>query len=216
MKKAFTMMEIVFVIVIVGILSALLMPNFTRDDARLAAIQLLSDIRYTQHLALIDDKYNPSDNQWYKGYWQLLFGTSADTGGYIAYSIFSDSPSYSGNPGISELAKNPQDSSKLMSGGYSGVLNFQTDSRVTKKMNLGYSYHITDVNTSNCGGAKRIAFDYLGRPHIGNSSAWASPLDGLLKQPCDFIIKTAKESVTIRIQPITGYACILDKNGNCI
>ncbi len=220
MKKAFTMMEIVFVIVIVAILSALLLPNFSKDDARLAALQLLSDIRYTQHLALIDDKYDPTDNQWYKGRWQLLFGTSSnatgiDTGGFIAYTIFSDSGAYTGNPSLSEIAINPLDSTKLMSGGFSGVLDWE-DSRATKKMNIGYSYHVTNVTTSGCGGAKRIAFDYLGRPFIGDSSNWTSPLDGLLNQPCDINISTSSETITIRIQPITGYACILDKNGNCI
>ena len=67
MKKAFTMLELVFVIVVIGILAAAIIPSTRTNPAQEAAIQLLSDIRYTQHLAMIDDKYGqntPGNVDW--------------------------------------------------------------------------------------------------------------------------------------------------------
>ncbi|MGD9717776.1 MAG: type II secretion system protein, partial [Sulfurimonadaceae bacterium] len=51
MKKAFTMLELVFVIVVIGILAAVIIPRMDRDNASEAAIELQSQIRYAQHLA---------------------------------------------------------------------------------------------------------------------------------------------------------------------
>jgi len=220
MKKAFTMMELVFILVVIGILAAVIIPNTKTNPLQEAAIQLLSDIRYTQHLAMVDDKYNSADGSWYKRRWQLLFGTSADyTNGFEAYSIFSDSGAFSGNPGLAELAKNPQSSDKLMTGGYAGVISYATDSRVTRKMNLGASYGVTSVTTSYCGGAKRVAFDHLGRPLKGDISDDAAPyissgtISSLLTTNCDLTLNHGIENIKIRITPETGFACILNTAG---
>lgn len=224
MKKAFTMIELVFVIVVVGILAAAIIPNIKTNPLQEAAIQLLSDIRYTQHLAMIDDKYDSGDALWYKRRWQLLFGTStAYTNGFEAYSIFSDSGAFSGNPGISELAKNPQSHDKLMTGGYAGVIYYKTDSRVTKKMNLGASFGVTSVTATNTCGGKRVAFDYLGRPLAGDISNDSAPyissgtISSLLRENCDITLSDGTDNIKIRITPETGFACILNTAGtDCI
>ena len=62
-----------------------------------AATQLISHIRYTQHLAMVDDKFDINDNTWFKERWQLMFIKDADrTQGKIAYTIFSDKFSLTG------------------------------------------------------------------------------------------------------------------------
>jgi len=58
-KSAFTMIELILVIVVLGILAALAMPRVDRDSRQEAADNILSAIRYTQHLALMDNKTNP-------------------------------------------------------------------------------------------------------------------------------------------------------------
>ena len=62
--KAFTMLELVFVIVVLGILAALALPRMDRDLRQEAKDNILSAIRYTQHLALMDNKTNPLDANW--------------------------------------------------------------------------------------------------------------------------------------------------------
>lgn len=229
-KTAFTLLEIVFVIVVIGIVAITVIPRLNNETVSLyhAAKQLAADIRYTQHLAMIDDKLDTTDSEWYKGRWQLLFGKSSnnsgiDSGDYYAYTIFSDSPTYAGNPGPSEIAVNPLNRSKLLSGGFSNTLDWE-DSRATKYMNIGYKYGIQDVRTSGCGttNSRRIAFDHLGRPIAGNNKNWASPYGKILTQKCTFTLcqndcdaSDECEKVSIEILPETGYVHIV-KNDACI
>ena len=99
MKKAFTMLELIFVIVIVGILSFIAASSFQRNTLREAADQLVSHIRYTQHLAMMDDKFDPNDNDWYLGRWQIVFANNSGSGDRWAYTIFSDwKGGHDGNP----------------------------------------------------------------------------------------------------------------------
>ena len=72
-KKAFTMIELVFVIVVLGILAALALPRMDRDLRQEAKDNLLSDICYTQHLALTDNKTNPADPNWQSKLWKITF-----------------------------------------------------------------------------------------------------------------------------------------------
>ena len=213
MKKAFTMIELVFVIVIVGILSAMIAPNFQRNSLREAADQVISHIRYTQHLAMMDDKYDSSDPKWFRKRWQIVFGTSASTNNKVAYSIFSDSASsVTGQADKSEMAKNPLDSTKLLSGGYSGTLSTNED-EATKEMNIGEKYGVTAVSFS--GGCRwsRISFDYLGRPFYGNlaGSSWTIPYQSnkLIQTTCNITLADDTDNIIIQIEPETGYAHIL-------
>jgi len=83
LKQAFTLLELVFVIVIIGILAAVIIPKTQRNTVSEARIKLQSDIRYTQHLAMIDDKYNSNNDQWYKNRWRITFNENK-------YSLLSD------------------------------------------------------------------------------------------------------------------------------
>lgn len=73
MRKAFTMIELVFILVVIGILAATIIPRTRTNPVQEAAIDLVSKIRYTQHLALINDKYDAADNVWFKNRWQIVF-----------------------------------------------------------------------------------------------------------------------------------------------
>jgi prepilin-type N-terminal cleavage/methylation domain-containing protein len=231
LKKAFTLMELVFVILIVGILSALIAPNFSDEKSQLiqAAKQIVSDIRYTQHLALVDDKFDPTDQDWYKTRWQVIFQKSSnssgkDTDDEWAYTIFSDTAgTHTGNPDISEMAVNPKNPNKLLSGGFSSALDWE-DKRATKLLNIGKSYGIKDVRFSrscSSNNSKRVAFDYLGRPLYRNIKNLSRPYGSsganyLIQSQC--IIKLCYDNpcgadpdrvISIAIEPETGYTHIL-------
>jgi Tfp pilus assembly protein PilE len=216
--KAFTMMELIFILIVIGILAAIIIPKSRDTRLREAADQIVSHIRYTQHLAMMNDKFDPNDNEWYKGRWQIIFGKSKDyTDDKYTYSIFSDkrgtSGKYTGNPDISEIAKNPQDTSRLLSGGYAGILKYN-EGRATKEMHIGKKYGITDVtfsNTCSRGGSSRLAFDYLGRPFMGNIVNATMPYDSdrLITSQCIITLtNNAGESINITVEPETGFARI--------
>lgn len=118
MKKAFTILELIFVIVVIGVLSAVILPRTQTNPLQEVGIQLLSDIRYTQHLALVNDIYDPNDPNWFKKRWQIVFSSAAAANNVPAYIIFSDTAGLStGNATLSEVALNPQDPSRVLSGG---------------------------------------------------------------------------------------------------
>ena len=215
MKKAFTMLELVFVIVVIGILAASIIPSTKTNPLQEAAIQLISHIRYTQHLAMIDDKYDSNDAEWYKGRWQIVFSNNIKTNNYEAYTIFSDAPGYSGDPSVTEIAQNPQNDNLLMSGGYTGTVKLDINHNSfigMKKLNIGMSYGVDDISLDGGCSNSRISFDYLGRPFTGDQSTMTGPYSAgtqrLITSVCNIIISSDIDSITISIEPETGYAKI--------
>jgi len=194
MKKAFTMLELVFVIVVIGILAAAIIPSTRTNPVQEAAIQLLSHIRYTQHLAMVDDKYGqntPGNVDWFQKRWQIKFDTTNHQ-----YSIISNI-----TPAI-----NPSNSDANLS-----------------NIDLNAKYGITTitVNGTECGivnaanaGIYAIGFDHLGRPISGDLSTLTGAYLGtdvrLVETPnnCAIVLSNGAENATIQIQPETGYASI--------
>lgn len=192
------MLELIFVVVVAGILAATIVPRFNRDNLQEAADQVISHIRYTQHLAMVDDKFLSDKNisrfsntiksqkellYWYKGRWQIyFFNVSGETppNSFTSYTIFSDSPSsssvhldqYDGNPNQSaiykEVAKNPLDPNRYLIGTTHASFTVGSN-HITKSLNLYSKYGISLVKfMKGCSAAHRIAFDYIGRPLKGD------------------------------------------------
>lgn len=207
MRYAFTMLEIVFVIMLVGIISFLAVPDFNDNTLRRAADQVISHIRYTQHLAMMDNKFVPNQDMsqytnatqkrkeaqyWYKGRWQILFfNVNGETpaNSFTAYTIFSDSPNtgnnsnYDGNPnqsaGFQEVSTNPENPDKYLIGANHSSFTIG-DEHITESLNLNTTYGVELVLFENsCGNmnSHRLAFDNTGRPIRGNLSSSTSAYD---------------------------------------
>lgn len=229
MKKAFTMLELVFVIVVIGILAATIIPNTKRNPLQEAAVQLASHLRYTQHLAMIDDKYNGNNDTWYKDRWQMIFASSTYTGGsdVWAYTIFSDTAGSStttrGDVDVLEVALNPENSNQLMTGGFSSTSELyygNSNFKGMKSLNIGNKYGIIGSDavkfSNSCdgsnGSSKRIAFDHLGRPMQGDHNSMTGPYNAyrqrLITSLCTITLSDGTESIDINIEPETGYVSI--------
>ena len=227
MKKAFTMIELVFILVVIGILAAAIIPRMQTHPVHEAAIQLVSHIRYTQHLALIDDKYDASDPNWFKKRWQIAFISSAQAMGGPSYTIFSDTSGNStGDANEEEIAFNPANTNQRMTGGHSGDkdLDIRKDNFVgMKKLNLKVSYGLTNLTlSSSCkvNGSKRIYFDYVGRPikgKLGKANGGGNTVsyekNNLIQKICIITLTNDIETVRVKVTPETGYTCILKKAG---
>ncbi|MCD4667305.1 MAG: prepilin-type N-terminal cleavage/methylation domain-containing protein [Sulfurimonas sp.] len=213
MKKAFTMLELVFVIVVIGILAAAIIPSTKTNPLQEAAVQVVSHIRYTQHLAMVDDKYaddspTVASPNWYKRRWQIVFE-------YVTsepkYTIFSDGSSCDGNANDSETAVDPLNHDKILSGGGTGISNIN---KINKKLNLNQAYGINSVSFSSNGkfaGSTRLAFDHLGRPLIGKIGSYSSAYinNRLLQGQCQITLFNSESNVTIAVESETGYTHIL-------
>ena len=207
------MIELIFVLVVIGILIAVILPSTRRNPLQEAAVQLQSHIRYTQHLALVDDKFDASDSNWYKKRWQIVFSEGAEANYQPAYTIFSDTAgSSTGNVNATEVARNPENPSQYMTGGYSGATALDiTNSNFNgmKRLNLGMKYGVTSVNLSGGCSDLRIAFDHLGRPLQGDQStmtgAYSAGTQRLITSDCNVTLSDGTSSITLTIRPETGY-----------
>ena len=201
--KAFTMIELVFVIVVLGILASLALPRLDRDLRQEAKDNLLSAIRYAQHLALMDNKTNPTDTNWQKKLWQIRFSTSTDNleNFYTVFSDLNDNDDVTNN----EAAIDP------INGKYMFTDDSTIDADESPNIFIGKKYGINSMNFSGgCSGAQHIAFDNLGRPHNDLGSA-TNNYSQYMASDCTIIMGFADTSLTdlnITIATETGYVSI--------
>lgn len=189
MKHAFTLIELVFVIVVIGIVAAYVAPSFKRDELYEATHQVLEHIRYTQHLAMTENKFDPKDKKFkatsgydidnegmfHRGRWQIRFrvvpATAGFNNGLVGYSVYSDFDRQ-GNidtANVMNPALNPLDKKWLMlasnCSGCSDVVFLNTKYKIddiafsSNCQPAGFTKVSNDVGT--------IVFDETGRPYYG-------------------------------------------------
>jgi len=173
MKKSFSLIELIIVILIVSILYSSISFSLVDTSLNQVADQLISHINYTRHLAIKDNKmqYYPINNSkiemnrskyWFKQWWQLRIGKNSND---YFYEIFSDSP-YStsnifnkiGGP-VSEYAIDPYNY-LYMAGNYKV--------KPDKELNLSY-YNIKIVKFNDKtlkSGSIRLIFDNYGNLYV--------------------------------------------------
>jgi len=169
MKKSFSLIELVIIIVVVGILYSSIQFSLQNTSLNQAANQVISHINYTRHLAIRDNKiqYYPINNSsrennrskfWFKQWWHIKF---TDANGDIIYYIFSDSPTDSNSTTFNskinskaeytiELAKNPLDDTYLIGASKEETgNNYPSSNEITKQLNLTKNYNIQKIILQN-------------------------------------------------------------------
>ena len=216
MKKAFTMLELVVVIVVIGIIAAAALPRINDDHIAEAADQVMSHIRYTQHLAMQDSKFDPTDARWFRKRWSITFTRAAfcEGGNEWRYSVYHDDRNVTGNlNSANEVARDPLDPSKFMSSGWAGISKANC-ANASSKYNLARKFGITNVELRGVcrdGNLQTISFDEFGRPMRSVSTPGgggaARGYDRLVYngQNCQIVLSTAKRQATITIAPETGF-----------
>ncbi|MEE3711460.1 MULTISPECIES: pilus assembly FimT family protein [Campylobacter] len=206
--KAFSLFELVIVMVVIGVLLSITTINFKNDDLARAANQVASHIRYTQFLALTDDKFNPEDKNWTKSRWQIYFTKTVAGKKVLYYSIFSDSGGYSGSPDGKEIAKNPLNPAKVLSVSHAGISTINP----TDELDLMEKFNLNDVELlGGCSqsGSTRISFDNLGRPFKGNPKSANNSTHNLITSTCQIRLTHQNGNcIYINLEPITGLISI--------
>ena len=201
-KAAFSMLELILVIVILGFIAALGLPRLENDPLREAADQLVRHIRYTQQLAMNDNKSDASQSVWYASNWQIWFRIF---NGKYYYEIFSD-VNQETNSNSSEEAKDPLTGKNLGNGDNGVGLPDNNDVNLTGK------YNITQMTFSaNCkyGQGGKLAFDALGRPYGDVSYSATQPFYKFLTTQCLITLQHGSgRSADITVIPETGYSFI--------
>lgn len=200
-RFAFSLLELVFVIVVAAILSVSLITRFERDTRYEMAEQVLAHIRYTQHLALMDNVYQDEKAYWHQARWQMNFVNTNKCGVFYRIGADSDLSSNTADFGSNEAARDPITNQLL----YNMAPVCKEHSGWDSDVLLGLKYNIVGLN-STCS-TQTIAFDYLGRPYAGIGAT--TPTDKLMKEDCSFLFTDADgKQVKITIAAETGYAFI--------
>ena len=217
MKKSFSLLELVIVLLVVGILYSSVKWSLFDASLRQAANQIVSHINYTRHLALKDNKmqYYPINNSatemnrskyWFKQWWQIKFRYFTKNGvkNYF-YEVFTDLP-YNGSHNFSRVgnlpnnpiswnlsyAKNPLNGKYLVGKNQknSGDSNFPKES--DDNLNLTQKYGIVKIAYENLSN-HRLLFDNYGNCYLNEGDAGdlgdINPYDENKRIP---LLKTAK------------------------
>ena len=213
-RMAFTMLELVMVILVLGIITALALPRIDRDIRHEASENILSAIRYTQHLALMDDVQGvrTGDNSWQRSFWRFGFQGCSDNG--VFYFIASDT-SREGNIDLGEEAIDPANG-LLFNGLNTKPCEQDIQDRRSPNIFISKNYGIMAGNITYGGGCtpanQYISFDNMGRPHTGNRFSTIPDYSSVLTNDCILTFSFADTTIapfSIRIEKESGYARIV-------
>jgi len=204
-SPAFTLFELLIVIIIASILAVVMIPHLERNNLREATKQVVRHIQYTQHLAMNSDMYNAYEINWSQKYWKIAFRTSKN-----CYSIYSDTDKDFLND-ATESAIDPLTKVRLYAGNNCNVSSLNNHALLLEKsygidtitltIPLGATAHVNDCNTNT---KMYLAFDNLGRPHTSVSS----PTGGIIKNDCLITLKSGIHTAIIKVTAETGYVKI--------
>ncbi len=202
-KKAFSMLELVFVIVVAGILAIALIPNYDRDYAGEAIYKVAEHLRLAQHNAMTQDFTTPAVNT-NELLWRVGFINGSNG---ACYSVFTDTNG-GGNADANEAAVDPM--SGLLLRGTPGTCS-QNNANSSEVL-LWREYSIRRVTLGGgCNPAIRnIAFDNIGRPGqiIGNNFT-------LLAADCTVTVADAAgNSAMLNVVQETGYVDVVRINAD--
>lgn len=207
------MLELVVVIVVLGILAAMALPRMDRDLRQEAGDNILSAIRYAQHMALMDDVTNPRNSDWQRSFWRFGVRACLASEGDIFYYVGSDKDR-EGNIDNSEAAVDPING-QIMVGAAGTSCADGSNNNASSDIFISHKHGIKYTNTifTNCGGGTQyIGFDHLGRPHTGFDDSDRPDYSSLLHSDCTLRFEFEDASIDdllIRVEKGTGHAFIV-------
>ena len=203
-RRAFTLFELMVVVIVMGILMAMALPRMERDNRQEAADHILSAIQYTQQLALVDNKTS-TDNNWQMELWAIRFTVGANYENTY-YTIGTDEDN-STVISKSEAAVDPANGKYLFntSGAFATMSKDESPNAF-----IGHNYGIDDINfAGGCANNSHVAFDHLGRPYTGIGSA-TNNYRQYMTSDCNitFSFISNDENLTFVVEKQTGHTYI--------
>jgi len=154
----------------------------------------------------MDNKTNPSDTQWQNKLWHLRF---AAYGGSIAFYTISSNTDGNTNVDQNEAAIDPANGKRMYHLAGDSTLDEADES---PSIFIKERYGINAVNlTGGCSGGQLIAFDHLGRPHVGIYGA-TNDYGSYMSSDCTMTFGFSDASINsfqIIIEQETGHAYIV-------
>lgn len=197
MRKAFSIVELLFVMVILGIMASVSIWYLPRTELKQATEYLINNLKYTKTLAQLDDRYyTMSDSansnaaqtasqiqNWKLGMWQLQFhNATGNTSSSNSYTIYADQAkagttnNFDGIPNAGDLiARDPMTKACLSGYSASNLPDCQNNFSKDVKLYETYQTTIDSISSKDCAwnasSGFSIFFDNLGMPYCKSSNA---------------------------------------------
>jgi prepilin-type N-terminal cleavage/methylation domain-containing protein len=200
MKKGFSLLELIFVISVVGIIVSLSIQKNNLSKIKLAKNQILLHLKYTRYIAMVDNKYDYKDSEWYKKRWSLKFLNCQSTIGGFYYVIYNDLDS-NGAIKKEETLKDP------LTGNYIYSYQCTKDSLYDKSkfvlLTQEYEIENIDISCNQTSTVGQISFGNDGKVYAKNGK---SEDDYEITEPCVINLSDKhNQSEKITIYPKSGY-----------
>jgi hypothetical protein len=167
-----------------------------------ATKRVITYLKFTRYLAMIDDKTKVDGSLWFKERWTLKFQNCSYKVGGIYFVIFSDK-NQQGSPNKDECAKDPITNRYLYSH-YDCVASDDESDTVLLTQKYGIQKVQISCNDTNTIGS--ISFDKNGQAHSKLGTNVLKPDQYRLTQTCYIELFDKEEnSATIAIEARTGF-----------
>jgi len=205
------MIELVFVIIVLGILASLAMGRMDRDLKQEAAETILSHIRLAQQLALSDNKHrSDNDAKWQRAYWRFQFSNCSFTG--EVKPIYAVGSGKLDNGELTKLrsAVDPINGKYL----FGSCTESSNTSDVSKDVFAGKHFGVKEFQLKKCTTpqytGQNFGFDYLGRLHVGiDTYDGTADFNRVATRDCNLTVTMSdNDTFSIIIENETGHAYI--------
>jgi len=194
-KLAFSILELIFLLIILALIVFIARPKFKAPNITLLANRLVVFLTYTRFLAMNDNMYEANDKRWYKKRWTFKLQRCKKSEGGLYFSIFSDTNKL-GHINKTESFKDPLEQKWL----------YVSNSCILKKdespfVLLSKNYDIKSASFT-CNKTKslgQISFGYNGEVFASNSNYKDEAFANTLTKPC-FLNLENKDGVKISIK----------------
>jgi Tfp pilus assembly protein FimT len=72
-KKSFSLLELIFIIILITIITSFSFYNINQNKLLLAKKQIILHLKYMRYIALLDNKFDHTNTNWYRESWNLKF-----------------------------------------------------------------------------------------------------------------------------------------------
>ena len=202
MKKSYSLLELILTILLISFLYTFFIPNIRINKSDELVNQISLYLSYVRFKALIDNKFDLSDN-WHKKRWTLKFFRCRESIGGIYYAIYSDK-NKSGHPNADDSLKDPLSQKKIYSSN-----QCEENNSNSKYVLLTKNFEIQNVviSCNKTDSLGQLSFDSNGKIYSKLSNSENDFFGYEITEPCiiEFISKDNNIKKII-LYPETGYS----------
>ncbi len=195
---AFSLLELIFVIVLIAIISSTIISKTEISKLQIATDKIVLYLNYTRYIAFVDSKFDIDDVEWERKRWTLKFQNCSDTNNGMYYIVYSDMSGGTAAFKKDECMKDPL-SLKYLYSGY----DCKPSSNESKNILLTkeFGVHKVEVSCNTTSTIGQISFGADGKIY----SQLGTNIKEIDEQCLLKLYDINDDYTTIAIEPKTGY-----------